>query len=71
MEDPSTKEEPARVLNVLEALKQASLDLQASSDDSNSSAIKLCSSSKQSPRTSSPKTHISRLSLNTSQASKP
>ncbi|KAI9192177.1 hypothetical protein LWI28_019277 [Acer negundo] len=40
MEDPSTKEEPPRVLNVLEALKQASHDLQASSDDSNSSAIK-------------------------------
>ncbi|KAK0572516.1 hypothetical protein LWI29_032735 [Acer saccharum] len=40
MEDPSTKEEPPRVRNVLEALKQASHDLQASSDDSNSSAIK-------------------------------
>ncbi|KAK3189256.1 hypothetical protein Dsin_028817 [Dipteronia sinensis] len=39
MEDPSTKEEP-RVLKVLEALKQASHDLQASSNDSNSSAIK-------------------------------
>ncbi|KAK3218346.1 hypothetical protein Dsin_012316 [Dipteronia sinensis] len=39
MEDPSTKEVP-RVLNVLEALKQASRDLQASSDDSISSTIK-------------------------------
>lgn len=44
MEDPSIKEESARVLNVLEALKQASQELQAhpghNSDDSNSPAIK-------------------------------
>lgn len=44
MEDRSIKEEPARVLNVLEALKQASQELQAhpgpNLDESNSAAIK-------------------------------
>ncbi|KAH7574367.1 hypothetical protein ACOSP7_008461 [Xanthoceras sorbifolium] len=41
MEDPSRKEEPARVLNVLEALKQASHELQAHpGSNSDDSAIK-------------------------------
>ncbi|KAL9463790.1 hypothetical protein AB3S75_001569 [Citrus x aurantiifolia] len=77
MEDPSWQEQSPRMFNVLEALKQALVEKSTSKRtliptqlSSTHLPLKLRSSSKPNPMPSSPRTHISLLSLNTSSTSK-